>query len=110
MTYIGVPLVVGGLIVKSEDDHFRSLRNDYMPRFDRHADDYMQYAPAAIMLGMKVAGVQSRSSWGRMIVSDAFSAILMGSVVNTLKRTTNVERPDGSNRHSFLPDILPRHL
>lgn len=101
MTYIGVPLVVGGLIVKSEDDHFRSLRNDYMPRFDRHADDYMQYAPAAIMLGMKVAGVQSRSSWGRMIVSDAFSAILMGSVVNTLKRTTNVERPDGSNRHSF---------
>ena len=61
----------------------------------------MQYAPAAIMLGMKTAGVQSRSSWGRMIVSDAFSAILMGSAVNTLKRTTNVERPDGSNRHSF---------
>lgn len=101
MTYIGVPLVIGGLIVKSEDDHFRSLRNDYLPRFSRHADDYMQYAPAAIMLGMKTAGVQSRSSWGRMIVSDAFSAILMGSVVNTLKRTTNVERPDGSNRHSF---------
>lgn len=41
MTYIGVPLVVGGLIVKSEDDHFRSLRNDYLPRFNRHADDYM---------------------------------------------------------------------
>lgn len=101
MTYIGVPLVVGGLIVKCEDDHFRSLRNDYLPRFSRHADDYMQYAPAAIMLGMKAAGVQSRSSWGRMIVSDAFSAVLMGSVVNTLKRTTNVERPDGSNRHSF---------
>lgn len=55
MTYIGVPLVIGGLIVKSEDDHFRSLRNDYLPRFSRHADDYMQYAPAAIMLGMKAA-------------------------------------------------------
>lgn len=77
MTYIGVPLVVGGLIVKSEDDHFRSLRNDYLPRFNRHADDYLQYAPAAIMLGMKAAGVQSRSSWSRMLVSDAFSAILM---------------------------------
>lgn len=25
----------------------------------------------------------------------------MGGVVNTLKQTTNVERPDGSNRHSF---------
>ena len=101
MTYIGVPLIVGGLIVKREDDHFRGLRNEYLPRFNSHLDDYMQYAPAAVMLGMKVAGVQSRSSWGRMLVSDAFSALLMGGVVNTLKQTTNVERPDGSNKHSF---------
>ncbi len=101
MTYIGVPLIVGGLIVKREDDHFRGLRNEYLPRFNRHLDDYMQYAPAAVMLGMKVVGVQSRSSWGRMLVSDAFSALLMGGVVNTLKQTTNVERPDGSNKHSF---------
>ena len=101
MTYIGIPLMVGGLIVKNEDDHFRGLRNEYLPRFNRHLDDYMQYAPAAVMLGMKVAGVQSRSSWGRMLVSDAFSALLMGGVVNTLKQTTNVERPDGSNKHSF---------
>ena len=101
MTYIGVPLIVGGLIVKREDDHFRGLRNEYLPRFNRHLDDYMQYAPAAVMLGMKAAGVQSRSSWGRMLVSDAFSALLMGGVVNTLKQTTNVERPDGSNKHSF---------
>lgn len=101
MAYIGVPLIVGGLIVKREDDHFRGLRNEYLPRFNRHLDDYMQYAPAAVMLGMKVAGVQSRSSWGRMLVSDAFSALLMGGVVNTLKQTTNVERPDGSNKHSF---------
>ena len=36
MTYIGLPLIVGGLIVKSEDDHFRRLRNDYMPSFSRH--------------------------------------------------------------------------
>ena len=101
MMYIGIPLMAGGLIVKNEDDHFRGLRNDYLPRFNRHLDDYMQYAPAAVMLGMKVAGVQSRSSWGRMLVSDAFSALLMGGVVNTLKQTTNVERPDGSNKHSF---------
>ena len=101
MTYIGVPLVIGGLIVKSEDDHFRSLRNDYLPRFNRRADDYLQYAPAAVMLGMKVAGVKGRSSWGRMIVSDAFSALLMGSAVNTLKQTTHVVRPDGSNDRSF---------
>lgn len=101
MTYVGVPLVAAGLIVKSEDDHFRSLRNDYMPKFRNHADDYLQFAPAAVMLGLKTAGVEGRSSWGRMLVSDAFAAMLMGGVVNTLKTTTHVMRPDGSNNHSF---------
>ena len=101
MTYVGVPLVAAGLIVKGEDEHFRSLRNDYMPRFRNHTDNYLQYAPAAVMLGLKTAGVESRSSWGRMLVSDAFAAALMGSVVNTLKTTTHVTRPDGSNNHSF---------
>lgn len=101
MAYVGAPLIASGLIMKGEDTHFRHLRNDYMPQFQRHADDYMQYAPAAVMLGMKIAGVESRSSWSRMLVSDAFSTALMAAVVNTLKTTTQVERPDGSNRHSF---------
>lgn len=101
ITYVGVPLITGGLLVKSEDDHFRSLRNDYLPEFRHHADDYLQYLPAAVMLGMKLGGVESRSSWGRMLTSDMFSALLMGSVVYSLKQTTHVMRPDGSNNHSF---------
>ena len=101
MTYLGVPLIAAGFAVKSEDDHFRSLRNDYLPLFHHHADDYLQYAPAAVMLGMKTFGVEGRSSWGRMLVSDAFTVLLMASTVNTLKQTTHVVRPDGSNDHSF---------
>lgn len=101
MTYIGVPLISAGLIVQSEDRHFRSLRNDYLPKFKHSYDNYTQYVPAAVMLSMKAAGVKGRSSWGRMLVSDAFSAAIMASVVNTLKYTSNVMRPDGSNHHSF---------
>ena len=51
MTYVCLPLVAGGLLIKSEDEHFRHLRNDYLPHFNRHADDYLQYLPAAVMLG-----------------------------------------------------------
>ena len=101
MTSVGVPLVVGGLIVKGEDTHFRSLRNDYLPQFHHHEDDYTQLVPAAVMLGMKAAGVESRSSWGRMLTSDAFATAIMAGVVNTLKTTTHVMRPDGSDNHSF---------
>ncbi len=100
-TYIGVPLVIGGLIEKHQDTKFRRLRNDYMPMFRRHIDDYTQYLPAAVMLGLKTAGVESRSSWGRMLLGDAFSVALMAGTVQMLKTTTKVERPDGSNNQSF---------
>lgn len=100
-TYIGVPLIIGGLIEKHQDSKFRKLRNDFMPRFHRTLDNYTQIAPAAVMVGMKAAGVESRSSWGRMLLSDAFSVALMAGTVLGLKNTTNVMRPDGSDNHSF---------
>ena len=100
-TYIGVPLIIGGLIEKHQDSKFRKLRNDFMPRFHRTLDNYTQFAPAAVMVGMKAAGVESRSSWGRMLLSDAFSVALMAGTVQGLKNTTNVMRPDGSDNHSF---------
>lgn len=100
-TYIGVPLIIGGLIEKHQDTKFRKLRNDYMPMFRRHIDDYTQFLPAAVMVGMKTAGVESRSSWGRMLLSDAFSIALMAGTVQVLKTSTKVMRPDGSNNQSF---------
>lgn len=100
-TYIGVPLIIGGLIEKHQDTKFRKLRNDFMPRFHRTLDNYTQFAPAAVMIGMKTAGVESRSSWGRMLLSDAFSVALMAGTVQGLKNATNVMRPDGSDNHSF---------
>ncbi len=101
MSYVGLPLIAAGLIVKHEDDHFRSLRNDYLPQFRNHTDDYLQYVPAVVMIGMKARGVKGRSTWTQMLVSDAFAAMFMAGVVSTVKTTTNVTRPDGSNNHSF---------
>lgn len=101
MTSIGVPLVVGGVVAQQADLHVRSMRNRYMPRFRSHIDDYMQYAPAAVMLGLKVGGVKSRHSWGRMLVSDLFAVGLMTGTVNAMKYTVRTRRPDGSSRNSF---------
>lgn len=101
ITYIGVPLIVAGLVVQERDHGFRHLRNDYVPSFRFRYDDYLQYAPAALMLGLKIGGVRGRSSWGRMLVSDAFSVALMAGAVNSLKYTCRMPRPDGSNNKSF---------
>ena len=87
--------------MKTQDKKFRSLRNSWIPSFHFTADDYLQYSPAAVMLGMKAAGVEGRSSWGRMLLSDAFSVTIMATLVNSIKRTAKVERPDGSSNNSF---------
>ena len=98
---VSAPLIAEGLVAKKLDKRFRGLRNDYIPDFKKSADDYLQYSPLSVMVGLKAFGVESRSSWGRMAVSDAFSAALMTGIVGTLKNTTNVTRPDGSNNKSF---------
>lgn len=101
MLYAGVPLIGAGLSVHASNDNFKSFRNEYAKQYNTHYDDFLQYSPAAVMLGMKALGVEGRSSWGRMAVSDAFSIALMASVVNTLKHTVKEKRPDGSNSRSF---------
>lgn len=101
MLYAGVPLIGAGLSVHASNENFKSFRNEYAKQYNTHYDDILQYTPGMVMLGMKALGVESRSSWGRMAVSDAFSIALMGSVVNTLKHTVHEKRPDGSNSRSF---------
>lgn len=100
-TYLGAPLIIGGLIEKHQDKKFRTLRNDLMPMYKRPFDNYLQFAPAVVMVGLKAAGVKSRSSWGRMLVTDGIATALMASTVQLSKHTTSVTRPDGSDNHSF---------
>ena len=101
MTCVGAPLVVAGVSVMHGRDRFHQLREDFVPKFHYEYDNYLQYAPAVVMLGLKSFGVESRSSWGRMLTSDAFSVAIMASVVNAIKYTAHVQRPDGSNYKSF---------
>lgn len=102
MTYIGVPLVIAGIATQGcTSQHFKDLRDAYTPTFKHEYDDYLQYAPAAAMLIMKACGMKGRSSWGRMIVSDAFSVALMAAIVNGTKYSVSTMRPDNSRRNSF---------
>lgn len=101
MTYVAVPLIAAGLIIKGEDDHFQSLRNDYASDFHTNIDDCWQLSPVVIMYALKACGVESRSSWGRMMTSDVFAGALTFSSVMLIKNTSHVMRPDGSTDNSF---------
>ena len=83
------------------DLEIRQMRFSHLPYFRYHYDDYLQYSPAVLMVGLKAFGYKGRSGWGRMLVSDAFSAGIMAGVVNALKYSVRRLRPDGSSANSF---------
>ena len=58
---VGVPLIIGGLIIKGEDEHFRFLRNTYTPDLKFPYDDYITLVPLATTLGLKIAGVKGHT-------------------------------------------------
>lgn len=64
-------------------------------------DSYSRFVPYAAMAGLKLAGVESRSSWDRMAVSTIFSNIAMAAAVYAAKGTVKEMRPDHSARNSF---------
>lgn len=63
--------------------------------------DVVQWTPAALPWGVKIAGGQTRSDWGRMAVSQGIGAIVMVGAVEGLKHWVDEPRPDGSDRHAF---------
>lgn len=83
------------------DNAIIGIRSVATPTFRWHYDDYLQYAPAVVMVGMKACGYESRSEWGRMLVSDANSTAIMALTVNALKYSLGRLRPDGSTYNSF---------
>ena len=100
-TSVGVPLIIGGVASEFVKEPINDLRNAYMPTFRKKYDDYLQYAPAALMLGLKIGGVKSYSSWGRMLTADAFSVVIMTAASNGLKYTVRSQRPGNKEHNSF---------
>jgi hypothetical protein len=65
--------------------------------FRTHADDYLQYGPAAAWAGLSLAGVKGRSNPLDRALIGVLAYGISSVVVLGLKHTTNELRPDGSN-------------
>lgn len=66
-----------------------------------HIDDWFQYAPLIGVFGLEAAGVKGRHNLLDKTFITATSAIFMAGIVNVVKYSTKVLRPDGSSRNSF---------
>lgn len=101
LSLASVPYIALGIAAHAIKRDVRKINNDINSGFHNRADDYLQYAPIALTYGLKATGYQGRSQWGRLLVSNAFSAIIMAALVNGIKYSAAEERPDGSTSNSF---------
>lgn len=79
-------------------EEFKRLRgNRYF-----HADDYIQYAPAATFISLgKMAFIPHRHRQSERFLIGTTAFAVMGVLVNSLKHTIDARRPDGSAHNSF---------
>ena len=108
MTFVGIPLFVAGIILKSEKKAFRQNYNDefhantrLLTHFKSSIDDYTQYFGPVMTVGLKAFGYEGRSNWTRFLASAGMSWAIMGAIVNTVKYTAKEMRPDGSTANSW---------
>jgi hypothetical protein len=107
-TWVGVPVFLSGLIAKSEKTAFRQNYNNpntkiRLIKYNFHSkiDDFTQYSGIGLTAGLKLAGVEGRSSWPRLAASTLASYAVMAGFVNGVKYTASEMRPDGSKRNSW---------
>ena len=107
LSFVGVPIFLAGIIAKSEKKAFRQdYRNVHantrlITHFKTEIDNYTQYFGPAMVLGLKLAGVEGRSTWPRLLASTAMSYGIMAAFVNGIKYTAKEMRPDGSTANSW---------
>ena len=105
LTFAGIPLFVAGIIAKGEKKSFRQNTSDnrhtLVTDFKTEIDNYTQFFGPVMATGLKIAGVEGRSDWGRYLASTAMSYGIMALFVNSIKYTAKEMRPDGSTRNSW---------
>lgn len=64
-------------------------------------DNYLQYAPAAAVYALNIAGVHGKNNFRDRTFIYAMANIISGVTVTATKHITHETRPDGSDRLSF---------
>ena len=107
-TWVGIPVFAAGWIIKGEKEAFRQNYNNENTNirlikynFHTEIDNYTQFAGIGLTVGLKMAGVEGRSSWPRLAASSLASYAVMAAFVNGIKYTASELRPDGSTHNSW---------
>lgn len=102
-------IVTGGIVAtnKGANEYFfnnhevREERNDHFKNFSTHADNYLQYAPAAAVFALRLGGVQGKNDFANQTALFIKSELLMTAIVFPTKLIVGEPRPDTGAKNSF---------
>jgi hypothetical protein len=97
-----VALMTAGLLVQGQvSRRVQSEVLKHYPGFWSPVDNYLQYAPSVVMLGLGAAGVKGKHSFGDQLALAVLANGLAQGLTFTLKYTVAYPRPDGNGQESF---------
>ncbi|WP_159474907.1 phosphatase PAP2 family protein [Dyadobacter sp. 3J3] len=94
-------LLANGHSKESFKNEVAEERNEYIPKFKTHLDDYLQFSPLAIAYGLDAIGIKSKTDFMNRSVILLKGEILAIGTATLLKKMTHELRPDGSAYTSF---------
>ena len=80
------------------------LKKDFWtnnPHAKFHLDNYLQFAPAAAVYALNIAGVKGKNNFRDRSMIYFISNVFLSTTVYSIKSITKIERPDGSANNSF---------
>lgn len=99
--------LIGYGVIGIESDQLKffntQIRDEVVEDIDNKftIDDISQYMPMASVYGLNAIGIKGKHNFKDRTIIMGTSYLIMASTVLSLKRITKIERPDGSDFHSF---------
>jgi len=101
-----IPTVLIGFgSIGLESNGIKKLNSNIQETYNRRnklkIDDYAQYTPFLSVYGLNAIGVKGKNNFKDRTIILGTAYLIMGITVNTTKRLTKIERPDGSSKKAF---------
>jgi hypothetical protein len=71
------------------------------PGFHTHLDNYLQFSPAAAVIGLNIAGIRGEHDFTDELCIYAVSSVITAATVWSVKSMAHEQRPDHSSFNSF---------
>jgi membrane-associated phospholipid phosphatase len=69
--------------------------------FHTSVDNYLQYVPGLAVYALNAAGIKGKNNFRDRTMIYLLSNVMMGITVQSIKKITKVQRPDGSGTNAF---------